>query len=308
MPQPVLTIKVGSRWKVMAHLAAIAVELQRVPPNDVEALRRITRRLAINPSPPSHFAVVPVATPEIRGTWIIPKDANEQRRIVFCHGGSFVFGDVHLYGGFLSRLAAAATAPLFFVDYRLAPEFQYPAAHDDCARALRYVSRSGPYRDSSAAQIHLAGDSSGASLALSTACGAPEDGISVASVLAFSPFVDLSVSGESVVVNATRDPILTAAGAHGCAPGYAPGLQATDPRISPLYADLSSLKNLCIHGSMMDLLRDDATRLAERAHAAGVKTELHLWPEVPHCWYLFHDELPEARLGIEMAGHFMHIP
>jgi acetyl esterase/lipase len=82
----------------------------------------------------------------------------------------------------------------------------------------------------------------------------------------------------------------------------------TDPRnplASPLYADLTGLPPLLIHVGADEVLRDDSTRLAERARAAGVTVELKIWPVVPHAWQLAPHIIPEARQSLREAATFL---
>src|SRR5947209_1953942 len=81
----------------------------------------------------------------------------------------------------------------------------------------------------------------------------------------------------------------------------------TDPRnplASPLYADLVGLPPLLIHVGAHEVLRDDSTRLAERARAAGVSVELKIWPVVPHAWQLAPHLIPEARQSLRESADF----
>jgi acetyl esterase/lipase len=213
-------------------------------------------------------------------------------------------GDLATYGGFVSRLAASTRTCTFLVEYRLAPEHVFPAAHEDCRTALSWAQAHGP--DSADAAICvLAGDSCGASLALTSALDANRQGRPAAALVLFSPFVDLSVSGDSWQRNEGRDPILTADLARGCAALYAPGVAPRDHRLSPLFDDLSGLPPLQIHASAADPMFDDATRLMSACTRAGVPVESHLWADVPHVWYLFHDQLKQARHSINLTGSFV---
>jgi epsilon-lactone hydrolase len=294
-----------ARVRVFDYLAQRAAELSALRPDDIAGLRITADRLAFDSRPIAGVRLYPIDSGELRGTWIAPEGVHSGRRMLYCHGGSFLFGDMRLFGGFVSRLAVAAKTCVFFVDYRLAPENLYPAAHEDCFAALQYVAATGPNETASATEVSVAGDSCGAALAVSTALHGASRGLRISVVLAFSPFVDFSVSSRSAVTNEGCDPILTAAIARACAAGYAPGMSTLDPRLSPLFADLSALGRLHVQGSMSDPLRDDSVRLCERAHELGVPAELHLWPAVPHQWYLFTDELPEVRRGLEVAAAFL---
>ena len=82
----------------------------------------------------------------------------------------------------------------------------------------------------------------------------------------------------------------------------------TDPRnplASPLYADLAGLPPLLIHVGADEVLRDDSTRLAERARAAGVSVQLKIWPVVPHAWQLVPHLVPEARQSLRESTAFL---
>jgi len=90
-------------------------------------------------------------------------------------------------------------------------------------------------------------------------------------------------------------------------------LGSADPRnplASPLYADLAGLPPLLIHVGANETLRDDSTRLAEKARAAGVSVELKIWPVVPHVWQLAPHKIPEARESLRESSAFLraHIP
>jgi epsilon-lactone hydrolase len=80
---------------------------------------------------------------------------------------------------------------------------------------------------------------------------------------------------------------------------------ATHPLASPLYADLHGLPPLFIQASSSEVLRDDATRLAEKAIKAGVSVSMKLWHKTPHAWQLFVPFLPEARKALGEAAEFV---
>jgi len=84
---------------------------------------------------------------------------------------------------------------------------------------------------------------------------------------------------------------------------YLAGADALDPRASPLFADYAGFPPLLIYVSDNEVLRDDGIRVAEKAAAAGVATELQVWRGQPHVWPLFVPRLPEAVTVVkEMAA------
>ncbi|MBX5460538.1 MAG: alpha/beta hydrolase [Steroidobacteraceae bacterium] len=287
---------------VHAHLSARARELAAADPADLARIRTIIDALAIDSKPLAGVKFVQSAHAAIRGVWAVPENADPDRRIVYCHGCSFMAGSLDLYSGVVSRLAVLARACVFFVEYRLAPEHRFPCAADDCLRAFHWARTNGPDGEGRAAACFLVGDSSGAALTIAIALDAARAGASPDGIVTLSPFVDLSVSGDA---NDGRDPLTTREMAMACASIYAPGMDPRDPRLSPLFADLSALAPIQIHGATQDPLLDDALRLAKRARKAGARVELHVWSDVPHAWYLFPTELPEASLGLELAATFL---
>jgi epsilon-lactone hydrolase len=289
---------------VHRHLKAIASALTALEPGNIAAVRRLLRGIASDSGLAAGVVARPATDAPVPGTWLIPPEVDPGYRIVYFHGLSFMAGDLATYGGFASRLAAATRASTFLVEYRLAPEHTYPAAHDDCRTALNWAQSHGPNGEG-AARCVLVGDSCGASLALASALDASRQGRPAAALVLFSPFVDLSVSGDSWLRNEGRDPILSADLARGCAALYAPGVDPREFRLSPLFDDLSGLPPLQIHASAADPMFDDATRLMSACNRVGVSVESHLWSDLAHVWYLFHDQLKQARHSINLTGSFV---
>jgi monoterpene epsilon-lactone hydrolase len=86
---------------------------------------------------------------------------------------------------------------------------------------------------------------------------------------------------------------------------YVGGADLRDPPISLLYADLADLRPLLIHVGGSEVLRDDSTRLADRARAAGVAVEMEVWPVVPHVWQIMGRFVPKGRRSLDAAARFL---
>jgi acetyl esterase/lipase len=157
-----------------------------------------------------------------------------------------------------------------------------------------------------ASSIALLGDSAGAGLALAATLAVRDEGLPLPGALAcISPWVDLAVTGESMETNATRDPIVSRAMLLGWGKVYLGDHDPHTPLASPLYADLRGLPPLLIQAASAEVLLDDATRLASRAAAGGVRTTLEIWPHMLHVWHLFAAILPEGRDAIAHLGSFI---
>lgn len=188
------------------------------------------------------------------------------------------------------------------IDYRLAPEHPHPAAVDDALAVYRALLDDG--YDSS--EIVISGDSAGAALALCMLVRAGTERLSMPAALTlFSPWVDLSLTEDSASAEASVDPFLSSGVLTACVKHYVGGRSLDDPAVSPLFADLDSFPPMFIQTGTRDILLDDALRLAERAHAAGVDVELRVWPNMFHVWPNFSAVLQEGRQALDAAACFI---
>jgi monoterpene epsilon-lactone hydrolase len=242
----------------------------------------------------------------LSGEWIEPIDperfAGTQPTVLYLHGGGYYFCSPRTHRPITYALAVGAQARVFALDYRLAPEYPFPAAVDDALAAYRALLKQGI----SPTSIVLAGDSAGGGLALATLVALRDAGdLLPAGAVVFSPWTDLAATGRSLVSNTERDAMFHGASIGPAARIYLGDASTTDPLASPLYADLQGLPPLLIQASDSEVLRDDALRFAERARAAGVEVQLETWPDTPHAWQIFVQWLPEARTALGRACAFI---
>jgi len=80
-----------------------------------------------------------------------------------------------------------------------------------------------------------------------------------------------------------------------------------DPRISPLYADLTNFPPMLIQVGSNETLLDDATRLTAQAGAADVAVTLEIWPNMIHAWPLWNAHLEDGRRALASAGSFIRL-
>ena len=222
--------------------------------------------------------------------------------ILYCHGGGYIVGSPRAYRGLAGRLAALTQCDVAVIDYRLAPEHVYPAAPDDALAAYRALLARGI----DPASIVFAGDSAGGNLALVTLQRARAQGLALpACAVLLSPGVDCTFTSESFVDNQKRDAMLLLANLLVLRGLYVPSPQwYTHPEVSPLFADFRGFPPLFLQAGMSELLRDEATRAAHKAHQAGVDVELELWPETPHVFQLA-PFLPEATQALDQIVKFI---
>jgi acetyl esterase/lipase len=228
--------------------------------------------------------------------------------ILYFHGGSWVVGSPltaqHLTAALVRRTGARAVS----VDYRLAPEHPFPAAIEDGVAAYRELLESGV----PAERIILAGDSAGGGLTVVTLLAGRDQGLPMpAGVVAFSPGLDASRSGESITTKAAADPILTRESLQATGELHRGGADPHQPLLSPaVYADPTGLPPLLLQVGTNEMLLDDSTRMATRAAAAGVDVILDVTADVPHVFQSFEGTLDEAGAALDRAGRFIldHVP
>lgn len=238
----------------------------------------------------------------VSGLWMEASKKSD-KVLFYVHGGALLVGDTFGYRGLSGNLAHAAGIHMFSIDYRLAPESTFPAAHDDVLAAYKGLINEG----FAAENIVVAGDSAGGGLALSLLLDIKENGLSQpGAAVVLSPWADLTHSGETMITKKEIDNSLTQEGLQSGADQYLNGHSASDPRVSPLFGDFSGFPPLLIEVGADEILLDDSVRVAEKASAADVDVTLHVWPDMPHDWSLFAFMLSEGRDMIEEVGSWIN--
>jgi monoterpene epsilon-lactone hydrolase len=279
------------------------------PDISVERTREYTNKRLWLPKVPRGWRLIErygASDAPLRGEWLEPAGgglacAPPARTLLYFHGGAYYFCSPKTHRSLIFALAARCGASTFALDYRLAPEHPFPAAHDDALAAYRALLADG----SPAESIVLAGDSAGGGLALATLAALRDAGDPLpAAALLFSPWTDLAATGATLVTNDGVDPMFYGAAIGRAAQFYLAGASADHPYASPLYADLTGLPPLFIQAGSTEVLLDDSRRVAEKARAAGVSIDFEIWPGMPHVWQLYAPFMPEARKALDRAAAF----
>jgi acetyl esterase/lipase len=235
--------------------------------------------------------------------WITVPQSRPGRILLYLHGGSFTFRFPNAHAAFAARLCRRLGASALIPDYRLAPEHRFPAAPDDCHAAYRWALAQG-WQPS---QMVFVGDSAGGNLALVTVNRAlrAREPLPACAVL-LSPAVDCTLTSQSLVANQHSDAILSLSNLLVLRHAYVPSADLySHPDVSPLFADFTGFPPLFLQAGNTEMLRDEAVRTADKAHAAGIDVEIELWPEMPHMFQMA-SFLPEAALAIDRIVAFVN--
>jgi monoterpene epsilon-lactone hydrolase len=236
----------------------------------------------------------------VRGWWIRPLRASLDRAILYVHGGGYALGNTTVYRGLVSQLVQRAGVTAFVLDYPLAPEHHFPAAYDAVTVARRWLTAQGVN------QIVLAGDSAGGGLVLATLDEPMIGSATIAAVVAFSPWTDLALTGESFE-KIKDDPILSTDAIRLWAAQYLAGADPKDGRASPLYRIPKELPPIYIQVGEREILLDDSRRYAALAAARGGQVRLNFWEGLFHLFQIDVASIGNARLALDDAAQFLNL-
>jgi acetyl esterase/lipase len=218
--------------------------------------------------------------------------------LVWMHGGGWVLGGIELDDLMARQLAKDVQCAVVSVEYRLAPEHPYPAALEDCYAVVKWLAADGRSQGIDATRIAVGGASAGGGLAAGLALLARDRGdVQIHFQLLIYPALnDRNVAqvDEGVPENPfwSRENALRswrAYLAHGVGSDEVP-VYAAPTRAD----DLSGLPPAFIAAAGVDMFMPDNLDYAERLTAAGVPTELHLYPGAFHAFDAF---APMARVA-----------
>jgi cation diffusion facilitator CzcD-associated flavoprotein CzcO/acetyl esterase/lipase len=237
-------------------------------------------------------------TRPVRCEVVAPKSGSRGGAILYLHGGAFCLGNPDTHRSITTRLAVESGMDVWVPDYRLAPEHPYPAALEDALASYAALRHKGY----APGQIVLAGDSAGAALALSLALALRERGDAAPAGMALiSPVTDAQLSGPSLQLNRSADPMIN----HGwLSQGLAWYQGAAQAGPDPLRADLSGLPAMYLQVGEHEVLLSDTLRLAKRAAEHGVPCT---WELHAKRWHVFHLQalyLHSARTALRSLAAF----
>ena len=241
----------------------------------------------------------------VRCAWVdVPETRDADRTLLLCHGGAYVAacGDGYLF--YAEMLSKPCAARVLLVDYRLAPAHRHPAALEDCAAAYRGLLAAGHPPE----RVGFIGDSCGGTLALTSLLHLRDAGVPLpALAVTLGGWFDLEASGDSARHPLGPDPFAHPEFTRARGRDYVgPDGDLRDPRVSPVHADFDGLPPLFLQVGQVDLTRDDAVRVAERAGRAGVEVTLEIVPGMIHGFQgLASAGIPEAVAAIERAADFI---
>lgn len=227
---------------------------------------------------------------------------NQNRLLVHVHGGCFMSfpGESGTLEAIL--MAGFGRFKVISVDYRMPPEYPYPAALDDAMTVWKAAIRMAPPKN-----IAIFGTSAGGNLTLAMILRAKQDNLPLPGAIApGSPMSDLSNGGDSFHTNAMVDNVLVAPGMN-CdqrAALYANGRDLRDPMLSPVYGDLHDFPPAILTSGTRDLLLSSTIRVHRKLRQAGVEAVLQVFEGQSHAQYMRDANAPETKEAFDEIALF----
>ncbi|GAB4178105.1 MAG: alpha/beta hydrolase [Roseiflexaceae bacterium] len=222
--------------------------------------------------------------------------------VAFFHGGGFIAGDLESHDGLCRELASASGCLVLAVDYRLAPEYPFPAGLEDAYDATRWLAQQAAALGGDASRLAVAGDSAGANLATAVALMARGQDLAIGFQLLLYPKLDFINEYPSHSENrALGIPLAISQFFDDC---YIPNVaQRSGPLASPVLAsDLHGMPPGLIVTADADTLRDEAEAYGHALRLAGAEVGILRAIGQVHGFATMTDMVPSALLITRAAA------
>ncbi|HME78311.1 MAG TPA: alpha/beta hydrolase [Mycobacterium sp.] len=224
--------------------------------------------------------------------------------VLYLHGGGFIVPLLPIYDDMMREYTKRSGVPMLLVDYRVAPEHPHPTPVDDCYAALCWLANSASELDVDPKRIAVMGESAGGGLAAGVALMARDRG---GPALAQQLLIYAMLDDRTVGPDPQLPPEYLVFGYDDNQTGWGALLGAAwrgddvSPYAAPARAtDLSGLPETYVDVGDLDILRDENIEYARRLMAAGIPTELHVVPGLPHG---FEMAAPDAAATQRVMAH-----
>lgn len=219
--------------------------------------------------------------------------ANRNRLLLHVHGGGYVLNPGEAGLGEAILMAGHGRVKVVSVDYRMPPDFPYPAAMDDAMAVYRELVKTVD-----AKRIGIFGTSTGGGMTLAMVLRARAERLPLPGAIApGTPWSDMTKTGDSYFTNDMIDNVLVSnEGWLGdAAKVYANGHDLKDPMLSPIYGDLRGFPPTILTTGTRDLFLSNTVRVHRKLRQAGVVSDLHVFEGMSHAQYLFSADAPESQ-------------
>jgi monoterpene epsilon-lactone hydrolase len=274
------------------------------PDLDLATVRDIVETMHLATKEPEGVSYEEVSAGGVEALWCIPADSDPDAVLLHSHLGGTVVASMHSDRKAAAHIARAAGVRSLVLNYRRSPEYQFPAQIDDVRSAYDWLLDNG-YQPENIASV---GHSVGGNFAVSLALGLRDEGAALpGAIVSISPWVDLTLTNETITSNADRDKLLSrpllelfrSAWLDGTGVGW------QDPRVNLLAADLSGLPPTAVYYGTDELLAGEAAEFGRRAQAAGTDVLVRAVEGGQHSFIIAAGRVPEVDEAIAEIGSWL---
>lgn len=229
-------------------------------------------------------------------------EANRNRVLVHVHGGGYVLSPGEAGTAEAVMMAGRASIKVISIDYRMPPDFPFPAAMDDAMAVYKEVVKT-----TDAKKVGIFGTSTGGGMALAMVLRAKKEGLPLPGAIApGTPWSDMTKTGDTYFSNEMVDNVLVSNDGWlgDAATLYANGHDLKDPMLSPIYGDLQGFPPTILTSGTRDLFLSNTVRVHRKLRAAGVVADLIVFEGMSHAQYLFAPDAPESKEHFAEVGAF----
>lgn len=255
---------------------------------------------------------------------LLKKDGSESKKLIFqIHGGAYVIGMIDSYRSQAVTLSKISNdSAVINIDYRIAPEYTYPAALEDGMMAWNWILENG-WKPS---DVTLIGDSAGGNLVLALCLKLRDEGRELPEkIICLSPWGDLAGTGITHKTNLYKDPMFgiarhsfkEAQKAQIVVPEseksdekpmtslYAGNADLFDPYLSPVFGDYKDFPKMLIQVGTWEVLQSDSETIYENAKKNGVDVTLQEYEGMYHVFQQVGNLFPESKKAWKEIEKFL---
>ncbi len=270
--------KTSDEWKVWVNQIAQG-SLKKLP-----ALRK-EMQVTVQPT---NFA-------DVKGFEVTPKQIsreNQNRILLHFHGGGYVLNPGEAGTDEAIMMAGYGKIKVISVDYRMPPDFPFPAAIDDAVTAYKEILKNYPPEN-----IGVFGTSTGGGITLALLLRAKTEKLPLpAAIVVGTPWTDMSKTGDSYFTHEGIDNILVSYDGWlgDAAKFYANGHSLKDPLLSPIYGDVQGFPPTLLVAGTRDLFLSNTVRMHLKLREAGTTADLIVFEGLSHAQYLMNQNIPKT--------------
>jgi epsilon-lactone hydrolase len=248
-----------------------------------------------------HVKIKPCIYEGLESAWFVPDKIASQKVFLYLHGGGYSVCSWQTHQSMISYLVKISGMKALAINYRMAPEFPFPAAVEDASKVIQKL-----IVDHGSENVIIGGDSAGGGLTFAAMLMLKDKNESLPfKAFAFSPWLDLSVPAYHGEIDLNNDPMLDPEAVYVWANRYLVNEDSKNPYASPLYGDLKGLPPILIHIGKHEMLLAESRLFVQRATSSGVSIELKEWEDMVHVFQLMLRFVPEARESLREISDFI---